>query len=131
MRKILSVDDDLMILECFKQLLGDKGYHICTTSNPMDVPMLLAQEQPDLIMLDVHMPQKDGISLFEELKKHDRILPVLFVTAYQGVFDVSSERMLKMWQDYFGDGNVDILYKPFKVENLYEKIEMLIGPADA
>ena len=130
MRKILSVDDDTMILECFRQMLSQRGYEITVTSDPLKVSELLASVKPDLITLDVRMPHKDGLSLFEDLKKYDRILPVLFVTAYQGTFNVSSDHMMKMWRDYFGDGNVDILYKPFKVEDLYSKVELLIGPPE-
>lgn len=96
----------------------------------MEAPRLLDEHPVDLLMLDVHMPQKDGLMLFEELKKRNRVLPVLFVTGYPGSFSLTSNRMSRIWTDYFGDGNADILYKPFTVDNLYEKVEMLIGPSE-
>lgn len=129
MKKILTVDDEASVLNVLKKMLGDRGYQVCATSNPLEIGRMLEDERPDLLILDVHMPEKDGLTLFRELKQHDRLLPVLFVTGYPNVFSVASEPMMKMWQEYFGDGNVDILYKPFLMEDLYEKVEMLIGPS--
>lgn len=130
MKTILSVDDDATILGCFRDVLVEKGYRVVTTDDPTAVPGILDAQKIDLLTLDIHMPQKDGLAVFEDLKKKNRILPVLFVTAYPGSFAVTSDRMMTIWKDYFGDGNADILYKPFTVENLYKKVELLIGPPD-
>jgi FixJ family two-component response regulator len=81
-------------------------------------------------MLDVRMPQTDGFMIFKELKKQDRKLPVLFVTAYPKSFTMKSDEMVELWTRDFIDGNTDILYKPFNVEILYEKVESLIGRTD-
>ena len=130
MKTILSVDDDATILGCFRDVLSEKGYRVLTTDDPTRVPEFLDGQKIDLITLDIHMPQKNGIAVFEDLKKKNRVLPVLFVTAYPGSFAMTSSHMLHLWKDYFGDGNADILYKPFTVENLYQKVDLLIGPPD-
>ena len=80
-------------------------------------------------MLDVRMPQKSGIDVFRELKKTHPKLKVLFITAYPKSFSVRDDAMLKMWQRDFADGETDIMYKPFVLDVLYQKIEGLIGPA--
>ena len=53
---------------------------------------------------------------------------MLFVTAYPKSFSVRNEDMLKMWKQDFADGETDIMYKPFTLDVLYQKIEGLIGP---
>ena len=54
---------------------------------------------------------------------------MLFVTAYPGSFNMKSQEMVDMWQSEFADGMTDILYKPFDIDVLYEKVEGLIGPS--
>lgn len=128
MKTILSIDDDPKILRCLESTLKDKGYTIFTTTDPSELTKLLKDHDIDLIMLDVRMPQKDGFEIFKELKQNNRHLPALFITAYPASFSVESDDMIKMWQNEFADGITDILYKPFEIETLYEKVEALIGP---
>ena len=129
MRKILSVDDDPQILQAFEAAIRQKGYEILTTTDPLEVGKILGENEIDLIMLDVRMPQKSGIDVFRELKKTHPKLKVLFITAYPKSFSVRDDAMLKMWQRDFADGETDIMYKPFVLDVLYQKIEGLIGPA--
>jgi len=129
LRKILSVDDDPQILQAFEAAIRQKGYEILTTTDPLEVGKILSENEIDLIMLDVRMPQKSGIDVFRELKKTHPKLKVLFITAYPKSFSVRDDAMLKMWQRDFADGETDIMYKPFVLDVLYQKIEGLIGPA--
>jgi DNA-binding response OmpR family regulator len=127
LRKILSVDDDPQILSAFQAALKQKGYEVFATTDPNEVAKILKEHDIDLIMLDVKMPQKSGFDIFRELKKKYQSLPVLFITAYPKSFSLRSDEMVKMWEHDFADGNTDIMYKPFNVEALYEKVEGLIG----
>ena len=129
MRTILSVDDDPNILQAFEAAIRQKGYEILTTTNPNEASTILRAHDIDLVMLDVRMPQKSGFDVFRELKKITPKLKVLFITAYPKSFSVRNEDMLKMWQQDFADGETDIMYKPFVLDVLYQKIEGLIGPA--
>jgi DNA-binding response OmpR family regulator len=130
LRKILSVDDDPKILKAIESAILQKGYEILTTTDPNKVGKILSENEIDLIMLDVRMPQKSGFDIFREVKKKNPKLKVLFVTAYPKSFSVSNDDMLKMWKQDFADGETDIMYKPFTLDTLSEKIEGLIGPAD-
>ncbi len=129
MRKILSVDDDPKVLACLQSALKQRGYEVFITTNPDEVARILAENEIDLVMLDIRMPRKNGFVIFQELKKKYKTLPMLFVTAYPKSFTLRSEEMLKLWQDDFADGNTDIMYKPFDVDTLYDKVEALIGAA--
>jgi DNA-binding response OmpR family regulator len=130
LRKILSVDDDPKILQAFEAAIRQKGYEILTTTDPTAVGKILSENDIDLVMLDVRMPKKSGFDVFRELKKGVRKFKVLFVTAYPKSFSVRNEDMLKMWKQDFADGETDIMYKPFTLDTLAQKIEGLIGPAD-
>jgi DNA-binding response OmpR family regulator len=59
-RKILSVDDDPNVLAAFEAALRQKGYEVFVTTNPTEVARILDEHHIDLVMLDIHMPQKDG-----------------------------------------------------------------------
>jgi CheY-like chemotaxis protein len=130
LRKILSVDDDPNVLRAFESTLKQKGYEVFITTNPLEVAGILAGHEIDLIMLDIRMPEKNGFEIFKELKKKYGKLPVLFVTAYPKSFTMRSNEMVRMWEEDFADGQTDILYKPFTIDALYEKVEGLIGKAD-
>ena len=129
MKRILSVDDDPQILKAFKSAIEQKGYEILTTTDPNEAGKILGESKIDLLMLDVRMPQKSGFDIFREVKKANPKLKVLFVTAYPKAFSVRNEDMLKMWKQDFADGETDIMFKPFTLDVLYEKINGLIGPA--
>ena len=126
---ILSIDDDPKILQAIGSAIQQKGYDILTTTDPNEVGKILGEHDVDLVMLDVRMPQKSGFEVFREVKKKKPKLKVLFVTAYPKSFSVRNEDMLKMWKQDFADGETDIMYKPFTLDILYEKIDGLIGPA--
>ena len=126
MRNILCVDDDPNILNVFETALQQKGYKVFVTTDPTEVAHILEQNDIDLVMLDICMPKKDGFQIFQELKKKYEELPVLFATAYPRSFDMQSNEMVRMWTEDFADGITDIMYKPFDVKTLYQKVEALI-----
>lgn len=129
MKKILCIDDERDILRVFSQALTKKGYGVVTTQDPTRMGELMSQgEQPDLVTLDIQMPVLNGFDLFNELKHSGKPTPILFITAHPNAFKMDTEEKVVMWQQHFSDGNTDILYKPFTLETLYEKVESLIGP---
>ncbi len=66
---ILLVDDELEMCLSLSELLRDEGYATLYVTNPLDVPSLLRQEQIDLILMDVKMPEIGGIDLLKTVKK--------------------------------------------------------------
>jgi len=130
MKKILSIDDEPMILECIREALQREGYDIETTSNPEEGLRRLKEEPGiDLALLDIKMPGKSGFDIYREYRAVRKI-PAIFVTAYPASFNAQLDDVVEMWQNEFADGTTDIVYKPFDLTTLFDKIEALIGGAD-
>jgi DNA-binding response OmpR family regulator len=128
-KKILSIDDEPMILECIQQALGSQGYEVVTTSDPEEgVKWLKERTDIDLALLDIKMPKKTGFEVYREFREIRKI-PVIFVTAWPGSFTSESDELVDMWKNEFADGTTDILYKPFELDTLFEKVDALIGGA--
>lgn len=79
---ILLVDDELSYLELLKSILQQEGYtNVITESNPLHVPAILKNEKIDLILLDIYMPQMNGLQLLEKITPEYPNIPVIIVTA--------------------------------------------------
>jgi|GEM_PF-2521933 len=132
MKKIVSIDDEPMMLKCLEKALNSYGYSLFTTSDPNEgIKMIKDDPSVCLVLLDVKMPKKNGFEIYKEILQ-SRKIPVLFVTAYPKSFTKSSDEVVQMWKTGFADGTTDIIYKPFDLNSLYEKVEGLIGePGEA
>lgn len=131
MKRIVAIDDEPEILKCLENALKTKGYTLTITNDPeAGLEILKAEDDISLALLDIRMPKKNGFELYRELREV-RKLPVLFVTAFTKSFSTKSNEVLDMWQSEFADGTTDIIYKPFTLESLFEKVEGLIGQADS
>jgi len=79
---ILLIDDELTYLELLKSILENEGYsNVITESNPLNVPHILKTQKIDLILLDIYMPQMNGIQLLEKISPEYPNIPVIIVTA--------------------------------------------------
>ncbi|SEG48258.1 response regulator transcription factor [Oceanospirillum linum] len=109
---LLIVDDDEMHCEMVSDMLeGEYKVHTATTSE--DTEALFEEHKPDLILLDINMPGKNGIDLCRELKKNDHEFSVIFVSGHN-----SLEERLKAY-DAGGD---DFVPKPFEMKELFAKV---------
>ena len=66
-RHILVVDDEIGIRELLRDILEDEGHHITLAENAQAARDARAKQRPDLVLLDIWMPDCDGISLLKEL----------------------------------------------------------------
>ncbi len=80
--KILIVDDDQNILRLYKEELEEEGYLIVTASNGQEAMEQFEREVPDLVTLDILLPDVDGIKLLRQMKEKRPRLPVIMSTAY-------------------------------------------------
>ena len=71
MNKVFVIDDDIAILELIKINLELSGYNVQTSSDPIKGFQMIKQENPDLIILDVMMPEVDGYSLALKIRQQD------------------------------------------------------------
>jgi CheY-like chemotaxis protein len=87
-KKILVVDDELDIVTFISELVEDHGYTSIRAKDGIEGLELLRTENPDLVLLDLMMPKKSGITMFQELRKDPNLshIPVVIVT---GISDVT------------------------------------------
>lgn len=117
--KILIVDDEPGIVEYLKQELGHVGYETLTAGNGEEALEKVANESPDLILLDVIMPGVDGFTVCRTLKANTetRRTPVVIMTALDGIED--RVRGIEAGADHF-------LTKPFNRRELLARIQTLL-----
>ena len=80
--KILLVDDDADILEVIGTRIKSWGYDLITAIDANQALEFLDSQNPDIVVLDYRMPQKDGISALKDIRKTDKEIPVIMFTAY-------------------------------------------------
>ena len=82
--KILMVDDDADFVESIKTILESKPYEVIVANNGDEGLRRAREDKPDLILLDVIMPVKDGFTAAEQLKKDPQLskIPTLMLTAF-------------------------------------------------
>jgi len=100
MEKILIVDDEVEQIEFASTILEPSGYTVITAMDGREGMKKAREEKPDLILLDVMMPERSGIGMYQELKhdKETKNIPVIIVTgiARGGHFD---DRMMRQDKD--------------------------------
>lgn len=114
--KILIVDDAPANLVLLSRLLTHKGYTVQTATNGAVALTAAEAWQPDLILLDIRMPEMDGYAICRKLKTNEQTqeIPVIFLSALDEVVD-----KLKA----FAAGGVDYITKPFQLAEVLARIE--------
>jgi DNA-binding response OmpR family regulator len=113
---ILIVDDTLANLRLLSTMLTEQGYIVRGVPNGLTALKVVALEPPDLILLDINMPQMDGYQVCQALKNDNKAcdIPVIFISAMDEVLDKIRA---------FGVGGVDYITKPFQMEEVLVRIE--------
>ncbi len=107
--KILVVDDEHLIRWSLEQNLRKQGYEVLTAGNGEDALKLVREEQPELVLLDIHMPGISGLEALEKIKEFDDEIIVIMVTAHGGLETaVNAMRM----------GAYDYINKPFNLDEM-------------
>ena len=89
-KKILIVDDELDVLTYFDTIFLDNGYDTVTAKDGIEGFELAKSEKPDLIVLDVAMPQQSGLKTYRQYKRHSALtnIPVIIITAVDDSFRI-------------------------------------------
>ena len=82
MKKILVADDEMAIRLLYSEELKEEGYEVFTASNGREALEIVEKEPLDLVILDIKMPEMDGIEALRQIKEKKPNLPVLLSTAY-------------------------------------------------
>ena len=116
MAKILVVDDEKLLRWSLQQNLSKEGFSVITAEKGMEGLELFAEEQPDITLLDVHLPDISGINVLENIKKENRDAIIIMVTAFGDI--QTAVKTIKI-------GAYDFVEKPFNMD----KLKILIGKA--
>lgn len=123
-KRILVVDDDPIIRCVLLEILTMHGFETLECDTIQCALHTAMQQLPDVVVLDVHMPDHDGFTFLQKLRAHveTRTMPVIILTA-----DVSESILYRG----FEHGTNDFLTKPFRARELVLRIEALIRSRDA
>lgn len=82
MAKILYVDDEQILRDVYNEEFRNQGYEVASASNGVEALKVVQEFHPDLILMDVKMPQMDGLTTLEKLKKDDatKHIPVIMLS---------------------------------------------------
>ena len=119
-KKILIVDDEEDILHFLELVLREKGYEVGTAMNGQDALTKAQIEKPDLVLLDIMMPQMDGWEVLKLLRVDDE-------TANIPVAMLSARTEAKDRVQGLQEGAIDYICKPFSLAELLAKIETIFG----
>ncbi len=112
--KILIVDDEKSILASLKGALQDEGYGVNAAASAEEAEEEIQKETPDLVLLDIWMPGKDGLTFMEELKHSHPRLPVIIISGHGNI--ETAVRATKM-------GAFDFVEKPLSLERILVSIQ--------
>lgn len=115
--KILYVEDELFLGKIVLESLQSRNYHVITEADGDRVLPLFIQHRPDICVLDVMLPNKDGFSIAEEIRAIDQEVPIIFLTARAQTDDLVKG---------FKTGGNDYIRKPFSMEELIARIENVL-----
>ncbi len=112
--KVLLVDDESAIIELLSRSLRDEGYRVLTTDNGEGAVAKVRQEKPEVVLLDIKMPEMDGIETLEQIREFDKESSIIILTAHGGMDTVVEAMKL---------GAYDYITKPFDLQELKSLIE--------
>lgn len=125
MKKILVVEDDTYLANAYRVKLTKVGFEVKNASDGEEALIILQTYIPDLILLDIVMPRKDGFATLEEIKKNEKLknIPVILASNLGQKEDM--DRGMKL-------GAVGFFVKTdFTLNNLIEKINKILAPTQS
>lgn len=122
-KKILAIDDEASVCEMYEQGLPRLGFEVTCAASAKKAKEILSHSLPDLIIMDIMMPDQDGISLTREILSAERTahIPIVVVS---GLSDAAT------LNDALLFGAIDYLVKPFEVETLKLKLDRALVIAE-
>ena len=112
--KILYVEDETFLAKIVKESLESRGYEVLLEMDGADVMTQFHEIKPDICILDIMLPNKDGFAIAEEIRQADISMPIIFLTAKTQTTDLVKG---------FNKGANDYIRKPFSMEELIVRVE--------
>ncbi len=119
--KILTIDDQLLVTFSVQRILSNRGYAVKTASDGLEGIKMFEQFQPDLVIVDYHMPKMNGVEVVEYIRvKRNSKIPILIMS---GNTDVT------IIEKGFELGIADYLHKPVDLDKLVSAVSSLFERA--
>lgn len=120
-KKILCIEDEPQMIDLIRLILANEGYEVIGADGGQEGLDLMRQEKPDLILLDLMMPEMDGGDVFHRMKEEVELrnIPVIVVTAKAAPIDQVLWINVAKVDDY--------VTKPFGPRELVESVEKVLG----
>ncbi|HTM58075.1 MAG TPA: response regulator, partial [Candidatus Udaeobacter sp.] len=115
-KRVLIVEDEEGLLEGLSHNFKFEGYDVLTAKNGTEGLKMALKQKPDVVILDIMLPEKDGFTVLKELRQRHREIPVLVMTARNFEADVLKG---------FDLGADDYVTKPFGIKELMARVRRL------
>lgn len=128
-KTILLIDDEADIAEYIGAVLEDNGYRVVGAKPHDPIAQRVRDEKPDLVVLDVMMPQRSGVSIFRELRLQPdtKQLPVILISAMATEKEIQEKGMAA----FFGESDMAMperfIEKPVRIPALLETVASLLS----
>jgi DNA-binding NtrC family response regulator len=114
MDKILIIDDKHSILESLEMFFAEKGYRVYKADSGATGITLYGRHEPDVVILDIRLPDTNGLSLLEQIQSFEKPAKVIMITAYQDMETTIAAMKL---------GAYDYIHKPLDVDKIEQAVE--------
>ena len=113
-KTILVAEDDSKISHLVRDIITDSGYNVILASNGEKAITEYVKHKPDLVIMDISMPKKDGDEVSMEIKKHNPDAKIILMTAFG-----------REWVDQSvkSTGILGVLHKPFEISTLQKLLQ--------
>jgi DNA-binding response OmpR family regulator len=115
--KVFYVEDELFLGKIVKESLESRGFEVIMESDGAKATELFKKSMPDICVLDIMLPNKDGFTIADEIRELNEDVPIIFLTAKTQTEDVVKG---------FSIGGNDYIRKPFSMEELIVRIQNLL-----
>jgi UDP-3-O-acyl N-acetylglucosamine deacetylase len=121
-KTILIVDDEDDVRESVREVLSDEGYHVVDTADSTRVRELIEKEKPGLVLLDIWMPQIDGIELLKEIKSQEPEINVVMISGHGNIHTAVTATKF---------GAFDFIEKPLSLDGLLLTVQRALNEMPA
>ncbi|MCK5318792.1 MAG: response regulator [Anaerolineales bacterium] len=123
-KRVVCIEDEPEMIDLVRLILGRKGFNVIGANGGIEGLETVQRERPDLVLLDLMMPDMDGWEVYQQMKADDelRSIPVVVVTAKAQSIDKVLGLHIAKVDDY--------ITKPFGPQELLESVEKILGEVE-
>jgi DNA-binding response OmpR family regulator len=123
-KRVVCIEDEPEMIDLVRLILGRKGFDVIGANGGIEGLETVQRERPDLVLLDLMMPDMDGWEVYQQMKADDELrnIPVVVVTAKAQSIDKVLGLHIAKVDDY--------ITKPFGPQELLESVEKIIGEVE-